>query len=307
MATPEHVVDTLKRKYGRISKIVIKGTEEEVFFRGLNFEEYIKVITKTNKMTSDKTIIYDFDPDILPYIITTCKIYPELFDTDKIMLNPGLMYNIASYIMQITLFEDDDRLEKYYVDRYRVYSTVLGSIRMKLVAYFGLDGYTQTKNMTQEEIIDLLAMGELLNREPGEFSKVINKPLLFPRDRRGRVDLKRFLAGIENYTPQQSPTQAPVEMKEDHSFDHAANLYSDNENEAVLTRTSRNRKESSNMSFDDMQREAMEVSKIRLAEQIARDKARFGNEAIKLREKGQRRFLGRVEDLDPNLKTILKQ
>lgn len=306
MSTPEHVVDTLKRKYGRISKIIIKNSEEEVFFRGLNFEEYVKVIHKTNKMAAEDKVIYDFDPDILPFMISSCKIYPEDFDVNLLMDNPGLMYNIASYIMQVTLFEDDERLENHYVDRYKHFSTLLGSIRMKLVGYFGLDGYIMTKQMTQEEIVDLLAMGELLNREPGEFSRLLGKPNLFPRDRRGRVDLKRFLAGVETVKTESAPSQQPVEVRQE-EHDTSANLYSDNEDEAVLTRTNRRRNQSSNMSFEEMQKEAMEISKIRLAEQIAKDKARYGNAAIRHREKGQKKFLGNIADLDPNLTTILKQ
>lgn len=297
MATPEHVVDTLRRQHGRIAKFVIKGTGEELFFRSLMFDEYLKTSDKIKKMDGG---IYDFEPEVLPYLVRSCLIYPTDFDSNMLMQNPGMLYNICTYIMQISLFEDDKRLEQYYVDRYRFYGTVLGGLQYQLVQYYGIDGYIKTKELKLEEIIDLIVLGELSHQRYGHLSTVLDKPGLLPRDRKGRVNLKQFYDDL--MANKGMPTDQPVTGSVDQPAQPAPDV-EDTEREARLTQNSRT---SPTTKFEDMIQEGIEISKRALAEQIARDKARYGDAAIRARQAGTKRYLGDFRDLDPALVKSMK-
>jgi len=165
---------------------------DEYVLRGLQFEEmhrWSSFIT-VSKGTSDT---YDIDDQIIEDVLSACILHPEEPNISLIMEKAGLVVEMCNRIMSVTQFENMDFLINCYIDKLRSANMVYGVIRMRLVALYGVAVLEKLRDLKAEEIIELLVYGEYSTESIGQFSEIINKPEILPRDRKGKIIEKEMM------------------------------------------------------------------------------------------------------------------
>lgn len=318
MKLTDDIIDSYKEKYGKVAKFHLKDIDQDVLFRPLNFGEYLKIGDKVKVAASyDGSAEYEFEPTILPYIIKNTLLYPKDIDQSALLEKPGIMITIATYVMRISLFEDDELLVKTYVDRLKEMSTtVMGELSLFLVDSFGIDGFTKTKNMTLNEIVDLIVLGELATKRVGMFSELIGQPDILPRDRHGRVSIKALTQDPNQEQPpintQQQPRQQQPRPRQQQNTPHnsqAAKSFIEDLNGNKTTYDPLEDEQASaylksldgKSAFDSQMKIALEQSKKALARQIEIDK-RSGKKHESHIKTGSK-----IDDLFPGLSNQFKK
>lgn len=316
MKISDDVVDSYKEKYGKVVKFHLKEIDQDVLFRPLNFGEYLNLGTKVKVMSSyNGRAEYEFEPTILPYIIKNTLLYPKDIDQSALLEKPGIMITIATYVMRITLFEDDELLVKTYVDKLKeIGSTAMGELLVFLVSSFGIDGYIKTKNMQLNEIMDLIILGELTTQRIGMFSEVIGRPDILPRDRRGRVSIKALMQEDNNeeqykQQPKTEPRQHPVQSQVPPQSNKSTKSFIEDLNGNKTTYDPLEDEQASayiksldsKSAFDAQMKLALEQSKKALARQIEIDK-RSGK-----RHESHIKTGSKIDDLFPGLSEQFKK
>lgn len=308
-------VEQLELKYGAIQQLSYKiGTIEKWYaVRKPTFDEYI-LFNKhvVNHSAPNQPPRYELDPEIALYFLSKVIIYPDDFDVNEIP--PGYIMDSCIHSVNLSTFEHPDKLREVYINSLKNAHSIVGAIMQRILSMYGIQGYLLAKNMSEEELIDLITYSEVISGDLGVFAELTQLPDIpyIQRKKKRTIDLEKLL-GIKYDNSQQSPIMTKEQrikrrqaemhykslgMSDDKIADLLNNrdktrLYDEFNNnqdnkidphrkdEKHIMNMSRdeyvkNKKEGNLMSFEESQTSAFQESKNALAQQIEMDRENPG-------------------------------
>jgi hypothetical protein len=304
----------LELKYGKVKQLFYNkiGTGAIWYvLRKPSFDEYItfnKYIT--NIAPPNTPPKYEVDAEIAAVLLSKIIILPE--DIDVSTIPPGIIIDSAIHAINLYDFEDNIKLREMYVGAIKNAHTIVGSIIQRILSMYGVQGYLAIKQMSEQEIIDMLVYSEVINGDLGTFAQLTQMQDI-PIIKKGKtttIDLNRLL-NIETGSPQEPVLSKKEQTRRTQLTNHYKQLgYSDKQIADILNKRANEqtfesvealrdqfkkvdtnnldlskvtkdewdtlRKEGKVPDFKESQQMAFAKSKAALQEQIENDRLQFG-------------------------------
>lgn len=313
----------LETKYGAIQELTYStphSKSNSIIVRKPTFEEYI--FFNKHSVPVDN-VSFELDPAVSDIFFKNILVYPTNIDINDIPV--GTILHACNISVKLSSFENKDKQKENYIKSIRALNTAPGAMLAKIVSAFGIQGYLACKHLSDDEIIDIISIIEIITDTTGEFAKIADIEGL-PFDKRGKLDI-RTLLGFAPEAPAKSKDQLKKEsrltayykslgyndeqiaslLSKLSGMEHKSNIKSDkldlNEmSEEEINKISRNQfnnmiKENKVASNEESFDRALNSSKDALLKTLEEDKRLYGDTRIRKDQVAPSFFTGDLKNL----------
>lgn len=211
MLLDRRVLENLRSKHGKVQAITYAQANDthSIVVRQPNFNEYTYFSKHSTNYSNDPNskAEYELDPDVTDIFFSKVVVYPENCDINKIP--PGKILEACVTAVGLCDFEDPVTLREMYIGAIRHSQSILGAIQQRLLVSYGIDIILHMDKLSEEQIMELLVISEILQNDLGMFAK-LSAMQNMPFTRQGKLDLKALI-GLDS--PEERPQLSPEATK----------------------------------------------------------------------------------------------
>ena len=141
---------------------------------------------------------YDLDEKSIEQHIVPCVLSPIPIP-DEIRSKPVHMNLISTTVLNITDFDNGDVLLEKYKKALARQQLMATEMKRQLVMTYGIDVLKYLKTATVDEVMELVAMGEWLRQDLGQFAHSIGHSELIPVSPSGKINKDKLIKQLQSW------------------------------------------------------------------------------------------------------------